>query len=212
MKKNDMFLSILFVSIALHGLVIIGQSENNSRSITSAPENRTDTTIKNMKVGFVRPKSTPNKLQNTESFKPSVKPPPEDKDTQEITNNEETQQNAADNVDVQTGEGEISVESEVGVKDEYDELLAYIKEYINKNLVYPAIARQRNVQGIVTIYFEIEKSGKLTVVAVANSSGSSILDRAAISLIKNISSLSNKDIKSKMNLNVNIAYELKENL
>jgi protein TonB len=203
MKKNNMFLSILFLSIALHGILIFGTVKNHSRSSFPASGIQTAPTSKNVKVGLVKQKTMPKKPKAEAA--PVLKPQPEAIPAEETTSNEESQ----GEIGAQYSEANTSGEYDSENDSEYDELLAYIKEYINENLVYPAIARQRNVQGIVTIYFEIEKSGELAVVAVANSSGSSILDRAAISIIKNISSLSNKDVKSKMTLNVNIAYELK---
>jgi TonB family protein len=77
-------------------------------------------------------------------------------------------------------------------------LLAHIKDFINNNLVYPPMARQRNVEGVVGVYFEIGESGELVSVVVNHSSGSSILDNAAVSLIKKLVPLKKYNGKKKI--------------
>jgi protein TonB len=89
-------------------------------------------------------------------------------------------------------------------------LLAYIKDFIDKNLAYPAMARRRNIQGVVGVYFEIGENGELVSVAVNHSSGSSILDNAAVLLIKKIRPIENMPAKRKLSLNVSIDYKLTE--
>jgi TonB family protein len=89
-------------------------------------------------------------------------------------------------------------------------LLAYIKEFIDDNLVYPPMARRRNIEGIVGISFEIKTNGELVSVSVHDPSGSSILDNAAVSLINKIRPLENMAIKRKLALRVNIEYKLTE--
>lgn len=41
-------------------------------------------------------------------------------------------------------------------------------KYVNKNLRYPAYARQQNIQGTVLIRFVVGKTGKVTDVTVLN--------------------------------------------
>jgi protein TonB len=89
-------------------------------------------------------------------------------------------------------------------------LLAYIKDFIEKNLVYPTMARRRNVEGVVGVHFEIERSGGLAAVTVERSSGSSILDNAAVSLIKKMQPPEKLTLNRVLALNVNIEYELTE--
>jgi TonB family protein len=93
---------------------------------------------------------------------------------------------------------------------EYEALLAYIKDFIEKNLVYPQMARRRNVEGVVGVSFEIERDGGIAAIAVDHSSGSSILDNAAMSLVNRIRLLENVTIKRKLVLRVNIEYKLTE--
>ncbi|MDR1587621.1 MAG: energy transducer TonB [Treponema sp.] len=93
---------------------------------------------------------------------------------------------------------------------EHEALLAYIRDFIDKNLVYPAMARRQNVEGVVGVSFEIGRSGGPGAVTVDHSSGSSILDNAAVSLVKKIHPPENLTLNKTLALRVNIAYELTE--
>ena len=115
----------------------------------------------------------------------------------------------------ETGEGEREtiVNAEYNETDdnrEYEELLAYISTLIRQNLLYPQMARRRNIEGVVGVYFEIGIDGGLVSVRVNHSSGSSILDRAAVSLIEKICPIKSGAIGRSMALNININYELTE--
>ena len=57
---------------------------------------------------------------------------------------------------------------------------------IKKNIIYPPAARRRGIEGMVTILFLIDKQGNLIRSEVSKSSGYSILDNAAIELIKRV--------------------------
>jgi outer membrane biosynthesis protein TonB len=56
----------------------------------------------------------------------------------------------------------------------------------------------------------IERNGDLAAITADHSSGSSILDNAAVSFIKKIHPLENLALNRTLALNVNIAYELTE--
>lgn len=53
---------------------------------------------------------------------------------------------------------------------------------------YPPFARENDLEGTVYVQFVVDKSGKVTEVTVARSSGHKILDDAAVSHIKNMPS------------------------
>ncbi|MDR0382356.1 MAG: energy transducer TonB [Spirochaetaceae bacterium] len=86
--------------------------------------------------------------------------------------------------------------------------MAYIRDFISKNLVYPAMAKRRNIEGIVGVYFEIDGSGAISAITVCNSSGSPLLDNAAVSLVKKIHTVSTQTANQKLSPRVNIDYEL----
>jgi protein TonB len=68
----------------------------------------------------------------------------------------------------------------------YTESIAGLRKRILERKIYPQAARRRNIEGVVLIFLELDKSGELIDVRVIQSSGSKILDNAALSLIKKV--------------------------
>jgi protein TonB len=160
------------------------------------------------------PEKTAGKVPEP-SVKPSPEPRPEISPAREAASHEETREGnethgGNDSGNRETLQEGMSGESGTAAKGEHEALLAYIKEFIDKNLVYPPMARRRNIEGTVGISFEIETNGELVSVSVNHSSGSSILDNAAISLVNKIRPFENITIKRKLALRVNIEYKLTE--
>ena len=214
MKKNNMFLVVLGLSAALHGLVLFGAGRNGLRGPSAASEDRLVSTVRIIKRRTGPQKSAPHKpAEQKEVVERSIEPATEPKPVPEAEYIEdafeEDEENAETNGQAQYG-AEETEDSGTIANNDYEALLAYIKEFIDKNLVYPPIARRRNVQGVVGVSFEIEKNGELVSATVNHSSGSSILDNAALSLIKKIHPLRNITVKSKLALNINIDYKLTE--
>ncbi|MDR0759330.1 MAG: TonB family protein [Treponema sp.] len=206
MKNNSVFWGMIGLSAVLHGLVMIGVSGSDFRTPSPVPENQFVSTIKMVKVGTKPQREAPSKPIEKKIVEKPIEAPPEPLPVQEIVHNEEVQEgDGTQAYDTGNNEGQ---EGGTVTDREYEALLAYIKEFINQNLVYPPMARRRNIQGIVSVYFDIEKNGQFVSVSVSRSSGSSILDNAAVSLIKKIPPLENLALNRTLALNVNIAYEL----
>lgn len=64
--------------------------------------------------------------------------------------------------------------------------VSWLDSAIRTRLFYPEKARKRNLEGTVTILTEVAADGKTCEASVAQSSGSSILDRAAVSFVKSL--------------------------
>lgn len=62
--------------------------------------------------------------------------------------------------------------------------IANIRGMLGQHKYYPPAARRRGVQGTVRLYMVIDRSGRVVSVSVARSSGSTVLDQAAITMIK----------------------------
>jgi protein TonB len=231
MKKNRAFWSMIGLSAAFHGFVMIGVSGSGFRSPLPVPEKQIVTTLNMMKVGTTPQKTAPStpieertieKAVETPQKLP-VKEPIPDKEAQE---NHETQKRDRENDEEaresdgtqeydDTENNEVAPQDEAGESEtiterEYEALLVYIKNFIDKNLTYPPMARRRNIEGVVSVYFEIERNGELVSVSAEGSSGSSILDNAAVSLVKKIPPFENLVLNRTLALNVNITYELTE--
>jgi protein TonB len=210
MRKNSVFWGMIGLSAALHGLALVGVPGDGFRVLPPAQEDRFVQTLKMIKIGARPPTNVPERRQEKKVVEKIVEPVPEvpliEDDAEETTPREETRK-------TEVGEGgtsEAVPESGTMTDREYEALLAYIKDFIDKNLAYPTMARRRNVEGVVGVYFEIERNGGLAAVTVDNSSGSSILDNAALSLVKKIRPSENLTIKDKLALRVNIEYKLTE--
>jgi protein TonB len=201
MKGNRAFFGMLGLSAALHGFVLIGMTGSTFRAAPPVSQAPFVSSIKMIKVGTRPPANAPEKprekklVEKTAEFVPEL-PLIEDEeagDTTETASPEETRKGGAED----------------GFTDrEYEALLAHIKDFIDKNLEYPAMARRRNVEGVVGVRFKLERDGGLAAVAVDHSSGSSILDNAAVSLVKKMRPPGNLTLNRTLTLNVNITYEL----
>jgi protein TonB len=211
MKNNKMFFVVLSLSAALHGLALFGAAGKGLRAPPPIWENRYISTVRVIKTRTAPQKSIPNKpAEEKKVVEKSIEPIPPPEPVQEMEYVEDAfEENTETNAQAQYGAEETEDSVTVSGND-YEELVAYIKNFIDKNLVYPPIARRRNVEGVVGVSFEIEKTGELVSVTVHNSSGSSILDNAAVSLIKKIHPFRNITIKNKLALNVNVDYKLTE--
>ena len=220
-----MFFSMLGLSAVFHGLILFGTAKNGFHTPFPVSEKQFVSVVRIIKTNISPQHSVLNNPPEENQVKkpieplPAPKPVPEEDSTEPLLVSNPVQETAytetafSENVE-NNEEAQYSTEpvNEGGTitGNEYEELLAYIKEFISKNLVYPQIARQRNIQGIVGVSFEIETDGEIASITVAHSSGSSILDNAAVSLIKKIRTLENIAIQKKLALSVNIDYKLTE--
>jgi protein TonB len=93
------------------------------------------------------------------------------------------------------------------IEAEKTKLSETIYALIEKEKQYPPIARRRNIEGNVAISITVSVDGNLQDSKILSSSNSTILDQAAINLIKNIFPLKTK-LQSETELAITIAYSL----
>ena len=65
-----------------------------------------------------------------------------------------------------------------------DERLRAIRERIQAAVVYPPLARMRQLEGVAQVRFEIAADGRPRGIEVAGSTGHAILDRAALAAVE----------------------------
>jgi periplasmic protein TonB len=133
------------------------------------------------------------------------------------TERSEEPQSATDNKNTASGEeGGSEVNTGTGKTDlpvlkeeyvDYEAILDKINSEIAENIVYPRAARRNNIEGIVTLSFNVNKNGGISGLSVFNSSGYRILDNAAVDLLEEISPFG-INLTEDINLKVNIVYEL----
>lgn len=96
-----------------------------------------------------------------------------------------------------------------------DEKAAYldsIRAAIEKNKRYPVTARRRRLEGRVSVSFEINGKGDVSNLSVAGSSGFSVLDKAAVSAVRDAGSFDPppEQVGSlPVKIEIPIAFELK---
>jgi protein TonB len=227
MKKNRMFWGMLGLSAAIHGLVMIGV-ESGFHTPSPVLESQFVSTIKIIQIATTPQKEAPS-TPSIPIEKKTVEKPPEiprelspvqaPTPNEEVLEDRETQESEDGNDEAQEGSNTAgndeavpeggAVEGGTVTDREHEALLAYIKDFIDKNLVYPPMARRRNIEGVVAVRFEIERNGGIVSVLADSSSGSSILDNAAVSLIKKIPPLENVTLNRTLALKVNIDYKLR---
>jgi TonB family protein len=236
MRKNSIFLSMIGLSVVLHGLALIGIPGNGFSAQPSVQEIQFVQTLKMIKVGTTPQKIAPGTPIEQKSIEKIVESPPEVpsiEKTEEAVESEETTprevvpedgdsekgDSGHDEEAQEDGEGWATEGAPTGgtMTDredtegrEYEALLGYVKDFIDKNLVYPPMARRRNMEGVVGVHFEIERDGGLAAVTVDQPSGSSILDNAAVSLVKKMHPPENLTLNRTLALRVNIEYKLTE--
>jgi len=88
-------------------------------------------------------------------------------------------------------------------------VLALISERIGSALVYPDAARRRGVEGSLVAAFVVGAGGELESAEVAESSGSEILDRAGLELLRSVFPVPN-DAGGALRLRIKIAYRLSD--
>jgi TonB family protein len=86
-------------------------------------------------------------------------------------------------------------------------VLSLISRRISEGLVYPDAARRRGIEGSLVASFVVNEDGSLASSRVARSSGSDILDRAGLELLRSAFPVEN-DSGQKLDLRISIGYEL----
>jgi len=89
------------------------------------------------------------------------------------------------------------------------EILDLLSEQLSTKKTYPDAARQRHIEGKVRVGMSIAADGSLKSVRVLAKSGSTILDRAAVTLVSELFPLS-KQLEKAMDVAVTIEYKLVE--
>jgi len=86
-------------------------------------------------------------------------------------------------------------------------LLDLIRERIERERSYPLAARIRGIEGTVTASITVDGQGELSAERVVRTSGSAILDRAGLALLRRVFPVPN-DSGSGFDLEVRISYRL----
>jgi len=92
------------------------------------------------------------------------------------------------------------------------EVLAFLKllrEKIQAHREYPYVAKRLGYQGVTTVRFTLSQAGDLTMLKVAEPSGHSVLDQAALDAIQKITPLKPPSMMGNLRIEIPVAFELK---
>jgi protein TonB len=90
---------------------------------------------------------------------------------------------------------------------DYASIVDRLRERLASSLVYPRSARKRGIEGTVVVRLELDRTGDSLELQVLRSSGSEILDRAALNLIGRILPFDH-GLDHPLSVEVPIAYRL----
>lgn len=125
----------------------------------------------------------------------------EEADITEIEGGQVLQEETAD----QTDEGTVAEER----GPHYDRAVAELRERIIHKKMYPQAARRRNIEGVVLVFLELDAGGQPVELRIIQSSGSRILDNAALSLIEKVIPFEH-GLDGTLSVEIPIRYDLEE--
>lgn len=92
--------------------------------------------------------------------------------------------------------------------------IAGLYKILNQNKYYPKIAKRKRLEGVAYIHFTLLKNGNLENIFIAKACGHTLLDNAALTLIKNVRKykpIPDEISRVALNLKIPITYSIKEN-
>ena len=141
------------------------------------------------KKRILKKREDPLKLPSEDVKLPVEQPMPEVLEVADEEDSEETEEEQTGIEEAVQSEQQVQSEKQEGPSEAdspYAESIAGLRNNILKRKIYPQAARRRNIEGVVLVFLELNTSGELVDLRVIQSSGSKILDTAALSLIKKV--------------------------
>ncbi len=158
------------------------------------------------KKRILKRKKEPLKLPPKDVDLPVEQPVPDDLEVLGDEDFMETEAEEAGNAEVMQP---VQQERPAETDSMYVESIAGLRKKILERKIYPQAARRRNIEGVVLIFLELDRTGELVEIEVIRSSGSKILDNAAISLIKKVVPYKH-GLEGALSVEIPIRYSLAE--
>jgi protein TonB len=102
-------------------------------------------------------------------------------ETTELPSAEGAQSDRIEEADTAFGEGQVAQDTV-----NFDEAVAGLRAEVMKHKVYPRVAKRRGTEGVVRLLLTLDARGEAIELKIIESSGSAILDKAAIALIRKV--------------------------
>ena len=211
MKAAALFIFALFLSLTVHGLVLFAPSRSIPESVTEIETYRVNLAqMPARNVGNEKPEEKPVSIENQEKPKSpqdSVKPrTPETRKAEPSDDPEEektTDSLLHEDLDQATdGRKQVPITNTVRWTDsrvpgipnnsvpspriDYQRILDDLTRLLREHLHYPETARRKGIEGSLAVTFTLNTDGKNLDMDVSETSGSPLLDRAALRAISTI--------------------------
>lgn len=190
-----LFLAITFHFLFFGSLIFIssfwwnksflsgGDAKSLYLSLRSGSQNSSNSSLSSSS-----PVSHPTEKSQAKTVHPQDLKSPTDskKKSHQETSENSKDGNKEDGLNSKTGAegGNGSAKGSPGFSNGSSSLMAEIRNKIERAKRYPALARARKIEGVVSISFLMDPAGKVQTINVVNSSGSSILDEEALAAVK----------------------------
>lgn len=190
-----LFLAITFHFLFFGSLIFIsrfwwnksflsgGDAKSLYLSLRSGSQNSSSS---NSSLSSTSPVSHPTEKSKAKAVKPQdLKSPTDSKkiSSQETTENSKGgDKNSGFNSNPEGGNA--SDKGSPGFSNGTSSLMAEIRNKIERAKRYPALARARKIEGVVSLSFLMDPTGKVQTINIVSSSGSSILDEEALAAVK----------------------------
>jgi protein TonB len=210
-RAAALFIIALLLSVAIHGLVLFTPSRSVPESFTGTETYRVNLAqMPARNVGYEKLEGKPVSIENQEKPKPpqdSVKPRTTETKKSEPTDDPGEEKTAdsrfkKDLNQVTDGREQVPISNTVrwtdgrlpGTPDnfvpsprtDYQRILDELNRLLRENLHYPEAARRKGIEGSLAVTFILNTDGKHLDMVVSETSGSPLLDRAAVRSISAI--------------------------
>ena len=167
--NRNRFKSFLLLSTLIHLSIIIALPLSVNKKPLAKPKSfKVDLIRKNPKILKKHPKEIKNIIK-------------EETKSKRLKTHPEKRKPAKENITMQK-EATISLNARDA---KYTSYLSHLRQKINDAWIYPEFAKEKKLEGEITLCFTLKSDGSLLDVIIISPSGQAVLDQASISAIDN---------------------------
>jgi len=213
MRARTLFIGTLGLSLAFHALILFAPSWSASKPASQSETYRVELIQKPVRIAGSeepgptaisavtqekpKPRENPAVPQTAVAIKPQLSGVATGKENDQSTQpgKETSKADSQPQDEVRTVNSAhrtnsrsrgVARGSYQGQPTDYQRILGELSRLLHEHLYYPEIARRKGIEGALAITFTLNTNGDATDVIVSESSGSRILDRAAVRAISDL--------------------------
>lgn len=207
------------LSLGIHALLLLTFVEHSTTSFHSPAEQAFNITLRETKTTPpVSPPQPPNKKPSTPLPKKSVHKPVPPKEAPQPPTPMKTVAKKAVSTPEPKPVSQVVSSTPTAITSppapsishaQRDTFLWQIKTALARHFQYPRLAQRKGWQGEVTLVFTLERDGQIMNARIANSSGYSMLDRAALASLNKVGRITSLPTQA-LTLQLPVIYRLQE--